>query len=152
MKLIIFGIVIIIVAIMSCGCLGFFEGYTEKAQQYTSADYTITQYKFFIDKYNAIRSVGAMIQVQDLELTDFKQMYPNSATWTRTVSDNYEELRFNKNGYVSQYNLFVSEYNSRMRDLTSNQMWMKPDNFPVQLQQYSPNSLITMDNPELIYK
>ena len=137
---------------MSCGCLGFFEGYTEKAQQYTSADYSISQYKFFIDKYNAIRSVGAMIQVQDLELTDFKQMHPNSATWTRTVSDNYEELRFNKNGYVSQYNLFVSEYNSRMRDLTSNQMWMKPDNFPAQLQQYSPNSLITMETPELSYK
>ena len=137
---------------MSCGCLGFFEGYTEKAQQYTSADYTITQYKFFSDKYNAIRSVGAMIQVQDLELTDFKQMHPNSATWTRTVSDNYEELRFNKNGYISQYNLFVSEYNSRMRDLTSNQVWMKPDNFPAQLQPYSPNNLITMETPELSYK
>ncbi len=152
MKLIIFGIIIVIVTIMSCGCLGFFEGYTEKAQQYTSADYSISQYKFFIDKYNAIRSVGTMIQVQDLELTDFKQMHPNSATWTRTVSDNYEELRFNKNGYVSQYNLFVSEYNSRMRDLTSNQMWMKPDNFQAQLQQYSPNSLITMETPELSYK
>ena len=152
MKLIALLIIIAIMFTLSCGCLGFFEGYTEKAQHYTSADYSISQYKFFIDKYNAIRSIGAMIQVQDSNLEDFKQMHPKSETWTKTVSDNYEDLRFNKNGYIAQYNTFVSEYNSRMRDLTSNQVWMKPDNFPSQLQPYSPNNVITMTNPELNYK
>ena len=143
---------LVMVLVSTCGCLGFFEGYTKKAQEYTSADYSITQYKFFIDKYNAIRGVGAMIRNQDADLEDFKHMHPNSALWSRTDSNNYEELRFNRNGYLSQYNLFVQEYNSRMRDLTTNQMWMKPQNFPESLQMYSPSSLITMDNPELSYK
>ena len=140
------------VSVSMCGCLGFFEGYTEKAQEFTSADYAIDHYKFFIDKYNVIRSIGAQIKVADAELEDFKQMHPDSGSWTRTISNNYEDLRFIKNGYVAQYNSFVAEYNSRMRDLTTNQVWMKPDNFPQRLEQYSPGKYVSENDPELTYK
>jgi len=150
--LLLFGMVVLIVAVSSCGCLGFFEGYTEKAQEYTSADYSIGQYKFFIDKYNAIRSVGAMIQNVDSDLEDFKSMHPDSSSWSRTDSNNYEDLRFTRTGYIGQYNSFVQEYNSRMRDLTTNQAWMKPQNFPERLDMFSPGNLITTGNPELSYR
>lgn len=150
-KLIFLGIIaLLLVTVSSCGCLGFFEGYTKKAQEYTSADYSIDKYKFFIDKFNAIRSIGAQILVIQQEMDSYQTDYPKP--WGKTVADNYEELRFNKNGLVAQYNAFVGEYNSRMRDLTTNQAWMKPQNFPESLPLYSPNNLITMDNPELSYK
>jgi hypothetical protein len=156
MKNTIFAISILLLTLLSlsltCGCLGFFEGYIPKAQEYTSADYSINQYKFFIDKYNMIRSMGAMIQNADGELVDFKSIHQNTNSWTRTENDNYEDLRFIKNGYIGQYNSFVSEYNSRMRDLTTNQAWMKPKNFPSSLQLYSPTNIITMTDPELDYK
>jgi hypothetical protein len=79
-------------------------------------------------------------------------MHPNPSTWTRTENNNYADIEFVKSGYEAQYNLFVGEYNSRMRDLTTNQVWMKPQNFPQELSLYSPDNIITMENPELSYK
>lgn len=93
-----------------------------------------------------------MIKSSDSELEDFKLMHPGSETWTRTISNNYEDLRFNRNGYVAQYNSLVGEYNSRMRDLTTNQRWMKPDNFPEKLDLYVTGKSLTSADPELVYK
>jgi hypothetical protein len=151
-KILFFIVGVLIIGVSSCGCLGFFTGYTEKAQEFTSADYSISQYKFFIDKYNAIRSMGAMIQNIEADLEDFKELHPASASWSRTESNNYEDLRFTRTGYIAQYNGFVQEYNARMRDLTTNQMWMKPQNFPDRLEMFSPENIITTENPELSYR
>lgn len=143
---------LVIVSTGLCGCLGYFEGYDKKAQEFTSADYAIDHYKFFIDKYNTIRQIGAQLRNVDVRIKKFEDMHPNPSTWTRTENNNYADIEFVKSGYEAQYNLFVGEYNSRMRDLTTNQVWMKPQNFPQELSLYSPDNIITMENPELSYK
>lgn len=134
------------IAILSSGCLGFFSGYTEKAQEYTSADYSISQYKFFIEKYNAVRQMGSQILNADREIFSYKEMYPKPENWDWKTKEGYEDIVFARNGYIQQYNKFVSDYNSRMRDLTTNQAWMKPQNFPSELQFYTPGSIITLEN------
>lgn len=137
---------LIVVLIISTGCLGFFSGYTEKTQEYTSADYSITQYKFFIDKYNAVRQMGSQILNANSEISSFKEMHPNPEKWDWKTSELYENHVFVRNGYIQQYNKFVSDYNSRMRDLTTNQRWMKPQDFPTELQPYTPDSVISLEN------
>jgi len=135
--------------VSTCGCLGFFSGYTEKAQEYTSADYSIEQYKFFIDKYNAIRQMGAMIKNQNSQMEEFTAMYNDPKTWSRTQQENFEELRFTRNGYIQQYNKLAADYNARMRDLTTNQMWMKPQNYPSSIDLYSDGKFITTNDEPL---
>jgi len=132
--------------VLSAGCMGFFQGYTEKTQKYTSADYSIDNYKFFIDKYNAIRAIGSQILNAENEMASFEKMHPNPEHWNYKTTEMYENLRFVRTGYIQQYNKFVSEYNSRMRDLTTNQVWMKPQNYPSELQPYTPGSVITLEN------
>ena len=132
------------------GFFGFFTGYREKAQEYTSADYAIEHYKFFIDKYNAIRQMGSMISNSEADIDEFKEMHPDPSTWTRTENEQYSELTFVRNGYVQQYDKFVTDYNARMRDLTTNQMWMKPQNYPASIPLYTRESAITKEFPELI--
>jgi len=132
--------------ILSSGCLGFFSGYTEKAQEYTSADYSITQYKFFINKYNAIRQMGSNILNANDDISSFEKLYGDPASWDWKTREMYEDRVFVRKGYEQQYNKFVSDYNARMRDLTTSQMWMKPQNFPSELQFYAPGSVITLEN------
>lgn len=144
-----FGIVIVAIiaaVVSSAGCFGFFEGYGEKAQEMTSADYAIGQYKFFIDKYNAIRQMGTQIENAELDIDDYKDLHPNPEFWTRTENDNHEELRFVRTGYIQQYNKFIADYNARMRDITTNQFWMKPQNYPESLKMYSRASTINEQN------
>ena len=137
-------IALIVLAVSSAGCLGFFSGYTEKAQEYTSADYTINQYKFFIDKYNTIRQMGSQILNANQEIAVFEKMHPNPEKWDWKTTDAYENKIFIRRGYIQQYDKFVSDYNSRMRDLTTNQKWMRPQNFPESLPYYLPDSVITL--------
>lgn len=136
--------------VLSAGCLGFFSGYVKKGQEYTSADYSVNQYKFFIDKYNAIRQMGSMILNEESKMASFKEMYPKPESWDWKTREMYEEHEFRQNGYVQQYNKFVADYNSRMRDLTTSQMWMKPQNYPPELQPYVPGSVITLENSEAL--
>lgn len=143
-------LVLIATTMLSAGCLGFFTGYTEKAQEYTSADYAITQYKFFIDKYNAVRQMGSQILNADESIASFEKMYPNPQSWDWKTREMYEDRVFVRTGYVQQYNKFVADYNARMRDLTTSQKWMKPQNFPSELQPYIPGSVITLENSQAL--
>lgn len=127
---------LIIVSTLSLGCFGFGEGYVKQAQKMTSADYVIYQYKFFIEKYNSVRQLGSMIVNVQRDMTSFKTDHGSPKFWTRSENDAFEDLRFAKNSYVQQYNGFVTEYNSRMRDITTNQVWMKPQGFPESLELY----------------
>lgn len=127
---------IILLSAASLGCLGFGEGYVKQGQKMTSAEYVISQYKFFIEKYNAIRQVGSMIVTSQRGMESFKLDHGNPKFWTRTENDEYEDLRFKKDSYIQQYNLFAAEYNNRMRDITTNQVWMKPQNFPEEIDFY----------------
>lgn len=137
---------VIVAATSSAGCFGFFEGYTEAAQEMTSAEYAIGQYKFFIDKYNAIRQLGTQIANAQLTADDYMAMHPNPQFWTRTENDNYQQLTFVRDGYIQQYNKFVADYNARMRDITTNQIWMKPRDYPSELNMYMRQSSITNEN------
>lgn len=128
--------VILLILLAASGCLGFGEGYVKKAQQMTSADYVIGQYKFFTEKYNAVRQMGSMITTNQRNMEEFKLDHGNPKFWTMTETESYEELRFVENGYISQYNKHVTEYNNRMRDITTNQIWMKPKHFPESLDLY----------------
>lgn len=134
------------------GCLGFGEGYVKQAQTMTSADYAIGQYKFFIEKYNAVRQTGSMIANNQRNMEAYKQDHGNPQFWTMTENENYEELRFAKNGYVQQYNKFVTDYNNRMRDITTNQIWMKPQNFPEYLDLYvEGRQIVTSEDNQSLF-
>ena len=135
MRGIIVGAVLLLLILFS-GCLGFGTGFVEKAQEMTSADYVIGQYKFFIEKHNAVRQTGSMIVTSQRNMEEFKLDHGSAKFWTMTETESYEELRFVETGYISQYNKFVSEYNNRMRDITTNQIWMKPKHFPETLPLY----------------
>lgn len=138
--------ILTMVLVSSAGCLGYFSGYSEKAQEYTSADYSIAQYKFFIDKYNAIRQMGSQILNVDQEIVSFEKMHPNPEKWDWKTTELYENKIFVRRSYIQQYDKFVSDYNSRMRDLTTNQKWMRPQNFPESLPYYLPDSVITLES------
>lgn len=59
---------------------------------------------------------------------------------------------FKRDGYIQQYNKFVADYNSRMRDLTTSQVWMKPENYPEYIEDYDlsdSDRAITKDKEEL---
>ncbi len=146
------GVAILLLIFASFGCLGFGEGYVKQAQKMTSADYAIYQYKFFIEKYNAVRQMGSMIITNQRNMEEFKKDHGNPTFWTMTENEAYEELRFAENGYISQYNKFVTDYNNRMRDITTNQFWMKPQNFPESLNLYiKGRPLVTQeDNQTLV--
>ncbi len=149
-KIIVVGILLSLVLIFS-GCLGFGEGYVKKGQEMTSADYVIGQYKFFIEKYNAVRQQGSMIVNSQRNIEDYRLQYGNPEFYTKSVADNYEELRFVKNSYIQQYNRFVTDYNNRMRDITTNQFWMKPQNFPESLDLYIEGKpIITTENNQTL--
>lgn len=145
-------VIVLSLIIIFSGCVGFGEGYVKKGQEMTSADYTISQYKFFIEKYNAVRQQGSMIVNAQRNIEDYRKQYGNPEFYTKTQSDNYEDLRFVKNSYVQQYNRFVTDYNNRMRDITTNQIWMKPQNFPEALELYHEGkSIVTEeDNQTLV--
>jgi hypothetical protein len=151
-KLTVFVIGVILLSSISLGCLGFGEGYVSQAQKMTSAEYVIGQYKFFIEKYNAIRQMGSMIVTSQRNMEEFKKDHGSSEFWTMTETESYEDLRFAENGYISQYNLFATDYNNRMRDITTNQFWMKPTNFPDNLPLYiKGKAIITKeDNQEIL--
>lgn len=145
-KIIYIGIFLIFLTFLS-GCLGFGKGWVKQAQDMTSADYAIGQYKFFIEKYNAVRQMGSMIVTNQRNMETYKQEHGNPQFWTMTENDNYEELRFAKNGYIQQYNKFVTDYNNRMRDITTDQIWMKPQNFPDYLELYVEGKpIVTQEN------
>lgn len=145
-KIIYIGIFLIFLTFLS-GCLGFGKGWVKQAQDMTSADYVIGQYKFFIEKYNAVRQMGSMIITNQRNMEAYKQEHGNPQFWTMTENDNYEELRFAKNGYIQQYNKFVTDYNNRMRDVTTDQTWMKPRNFPDYLELYVEGKpIVTQEN------
>ncbi|MFA5087194.1 MAG: hypothetical protein WC470_02755 [Candidatus Paceibacterota bacterium] len=146
--LILIVIALIGVTTLSCGCMGFFSGYPEAGQKITSADYSVAQYKFFIEKHNSVRQMGSQILNADESVAAFEKMYPSPSTWDWKTKEMYDDRIFIRNGYIQQYNKFVSDYNSRMRDLTTNQMWMKPQNFPSELQPYVPGSIITLQNSQ----
>jgi hypothetical protein len=137
---------ILAVTMLSSGCL--FSGYYGKSVEYTSADYSIAQYKFFIEKHNAVRQMGSQILNANEDLLAFEKLYGNPQAWDWRTKEMHEDKIFVRNGYIQQYNKFVSDYNSRMRDLTTNQMWMKPQNFPSELQPYTPGSVITLQNSQ----
>ena len=136
----------VVLVASSAGCFGFFEGYTEKAQEMTSADYVIGQYKFFIDKYNAIRQLGTQVENAQLTIDDYLVMHPSPQFWTRTENDNHQQLTFVRDGYIQQYNKFIADYNARMRDIATNQVWMKPQDYPSELSMYLRQSGITNEN------
>ncbi len=151
-KLTIFVIGAILLSSISLGCLGFGEGYVSQAQKMTSAEYVIGQYKFFIKKYNAVRQMGSMIITQQRNMEEFKKDHGSAEFWTMTETESYEDLRFVKNGYISQYNLFATDYNNRMRDITTNQFWMKPQNFPDNIPLYIEGKPIVTqeENQEIV--
>lgn len=145
-------VILLILSIFLSGCLGFGEGYIKKGQEMTSADYAAKQYQFFIDKYNSIRQMGSQIINAQRNIEDYRKQYGDPQFYTKTQADNYEELRFVKNSYIQQYNKFVTDYNSAMRDITRNQKWMKPVGFPEYIETYIEGKSIitTEDNSTLV--
>lgn len=137
---------LILLVLSLSGCMGFGEGYVKKAQEMTSADYVIGQYKFFIEKYNAVRQQGSNIVNAQRNMEAYEKQYGNPEFYTTTQANNYEDLRFSKTSFEQQYNLFVTQYNNRMRDITTNQIWMKPKGFPDYLELYVEGKPVISEN------
>jgi hypothetical protein len=143
---------LVLVVLLGSGCAGFGSGYAEKAQVMTSEQYSEAQYKAFINDYNSIRMAGANIMSAQSDREMYLEQHGNPEFYTSTQEDNYQELLFYENSYILQYNGFVTNYNNRMRDITTNQMWMKPQNYPDSIDLYVKGRLVvnSNDNPELV--
>lgn len=139
------GVVLItLISFTSFGCLGFFEGYGEKAQEYTSADYTISTYKAFLDKYNAVCNVGSSAENQQLTIDRWIQLkggIEKAPYWNRAENDQYSQMQFTKDGYVAQYNRLASEYNKKTEDKT--QDWLKIAGLPESISEYTDTTHLT---------
>lgn len=134
-------VIIPLLLILSSGCLGFGEGYTEKAQEYTSADYTIGTYKEFIAKYNAICNVGSSIDQYNGDIERFMGMKGDPKYWTYSENNQYESMVKTKSGYVAQYNRLVSEYNTATMDKTKD--WLMIASLPEHVNSYSDDEHLT---------
>lgn len=139
MNKLIFGVVLItLISFTSFGCLGMFEGYGEKAQEYSSADYTISTYQAFLNKYNAICNVGSSAENQQKTIDkwiDLKGGIERAPYWNRAENDYYAEMQTTKDGYIAQYNRLSSEYNKMTEDKT--QDWLKIAGLPESVNEYT---------------
>lgn len=137
-------IILIILSFSTFGCMGFFEGYTEKAQEYSSADYTIGTYKDFLVKYNAICNVGSTTENQQKTLDNYIEMkggIERMPYWNRAENEYYQDAQTTKDGYVAQYNRLVSEYNKMTEDKT--QDWLKIAGLPEYIFEYTDENHLT---------
>jgi hypothetical protein len=125
------------------GCLGYGEGYNDKAKEYTSADYTIQTYKDFIAKYNSICNVGSSIDEYQAQINDFDSRTRGQAL-SYSESSERSRLISVKSGYVSQYNRLSSEYNTMAMDKT--QDWLKIASLPERVDSYSDGDHLTNNN------
>lgn len=127
----------------SFGCLGYGEGYNDKAKEYTSADYTIGVYKDYIAKYNAICSVGSSIETYNQQLTDFDN---RTAGMVLSFSESTQrgQIESAKSGYIAQYNRLVGEYNAMTMDKT--QDWLKIASLPEHIMSYSNENHLSNNN------
>ena len=136
-------ILIPLLLLLTSGCLGYGEGYNDKAKEYTSADYTITTYKEFIGKYNAICNVGSSIDEAQAEIENFDARTQGQAL-SYSESNERSRLVSVKTGYVSQYNRLSSEYNTMTMDKTKD--WLMIASLPEHVDSYSSNEHLTNDN------
>jgi hypothetical protein len=134
---------LLLFGLLSAGCLGYGEGYTDKAKEYTSADYTIQTYKDFIAKYNSICNVGSSIDEYQLQINDFDSRTKGQAL-SYSESSERSRLVSVKSGYVSQYNRLASEYNTMTMDKT--QDWLKIASLPENVDTYTDSNHLTNDD------
>jgi hypothetical protein len=130
----------VLIILLSAGCLGYGEGYTDKAKEYTSADYTISTYQKFIDKYNSICNVGSSIDEYQLQIQDFDNRTRDQAL-SYSESNERSQLVSIKSGYVAQYNRLASEYNTMTMDKTKD--WLKIASLPERVDSYSDGKHLT---------
>lgn len=128
---------------LESGCLGYGEGYTDKAKEYTSADYTIENYKEFIAKYNAICNVGSSIDEYQNQI-DESDNRTNGQPLSYSESTERSDLVAYKSGYVAQYNRLASEYNTMTMDKTKD--WLKIATLPEHVNTYSKPDHLTNSN------
>lgn len=137
-------ILITFISFSTFGCLGFGEGYVDKAQEYSSADYTIGTYKAFLEKYNAVCNVGSSANNQQKSIDrwiELKGGTERAPYWNRAENQQYSDMLSTKDGYVAQYNRLSSEYNKMTEDKT--QDWLKIAGLPESIHEYTDGNHIT---------
>ena len=124
------------------GCLGYGEGYNEKAKEYTSADYTIETYKEYIVDYNAICGIGSTAEyyTEQLEAFDARTAYPLNYQEQKSR----DHLQSTADGYIAQYNRLASKYNAKTMDKT--QDWLMIASLPEHINDYTPEDHLTNDD------
>jgi hypothetical protein len=127
----------------SFGCLGYGEGYNDKAKEYTSADYTIQTYKDYIAKYNAICNVGSSAEIYTKQLADFDTRTVGMAL-SFSESSQRGQIESAKGGYIAQYNRLASEYNTMTMDKT--QDWLKIASLPEHVMSYTDENHLSNNN------
>lgn len=90
-----------------------FGGYIGLGLKTVSAQNFEKNYEWFKSQETAIKQIQNQVCVSNDSIKEFKALYGDVNGWTKTTKDQYGELSFVKNGYISKYNLLVSEYNAR---------------------------------------
>ena len=97
-----------------------FLGYFGLAKKTVSAQNFEKNYEYFKSQETAMKQLEAQICQSKNEVNDFKEIYGNSTTWTKTTKQEYSELAFIKNGYISKYNSLVADYNAKRSSFIQN--------------------------------
>lgn len=135
-------IALLLLVFASFGCLGMGEGYDEKAQEYTSADYTIAVYKEFITDYNAICGIGSSAEYAVTQLENFDETHSGELNYQEQKSrDHYQSVA---DGYIMQYNRLASQYNTNTMDKT--QDWLMIASLPEHINTYTQEDHLTNDD------
>lgn len=137
-------VMILLITFSSFGCLGFGNGYVDKAQEYSSADYTISTYKDFLEKYNAVCNVGSSAESAQSKIDNYIDMKGDPKFWTFSENQQYEQLLSVKMGYEAQYNRLTSEYNKMAMDKT--QDWLMIATLPERIDMYTDKNHLTNNN------
>ena len=99
----------IVLVIASSGCLGWGSA----AANTVSADNVLGNYAWFKTQETAMQQLLAQVCAANAQITQFKHDYGDPKTYSSTVNDQYGQLTFVKQGYISKYNSLVSDYNAR---------------------------------------
>lgn len=92
--------------------LGIPMGYLNLGLKTISASNFEKNYEWFKDQETSIRQLDVQVCQAAKELDIFKAMYGTPMNWTKNLQDQYADLQYVKNGYVSKYNALVAQYNA----------------------------------------
>lgn len=111
-------IVVVVIVFLIFSFFGSIIGsYLGLVKDTVSADNYKKNYQWFKDEESAITQLKSQVCASQSQIKDFKSTYGNDTSkWSTAATQQYGDLTFAQNGYVSKYNSLVSDYNAHRSD------------------------------------